>query len=822
MLKQRFTESLSPKKMKEAIVRMMYAEMLGHDASFGHIHAVNMTQQTTLQSKRVGYLASAVCLHAGHELTTLLVNTQRRDLKSSNYIEVCASLIAIPKLVNEEVLPALLPAVVALLEHPQEVVRKKAVMCLHRFYQVQPACVADLGDTLRRVLCDKDPAVMGASLFILHEMIESDESGKALKDLVPSFVSILKQITEHRLPSSFDYHRVPAPWIQIKLLKVLSSLGASDQRASEGMYEVLYEVLRRADTGINIGYAVIYECVRTITTIYPSIQLLETAANHISRFVSSENHNLKYLGIKALASIVQVDQKYALDHQLLVVECMEDPDETLKRKTLDLLFRMTNASNVVFVVDKLLYHLRDTTDVAFRTSLVERITQLAERYAPDNSWYISTMNAVFEHGGELVRADVSHNLMRLIAEGSGDDEDADMELRKYAATTYYNLLAKPKLPDVLIQIVCWVLGEYGYLCDEVELTEIAERLCDAAERQFTEAKTRCWVIVAIVKLVPQLGEAAEGAAELCAKWAASSDVTVATYCQQFEAMLNNVGAMTASLPVDASCEDLEPDAHLAFLDNYVHAALQNGAQPYLAPNDRPDELDVAVKRHDATPTAAADSGPGGGGLRFTEYEKPAEPVRTNMYEPTPTAASYGDGGGALGGGGASNGAAGGLNTSGVAAKWGAAGFNAAAGGGGLGGGAMAAAAPAPAATRPPRRRPARSRRRRRRRRARPPPRRAPASSRRRKDGSGALRRHLVARRAARRPRRPRRPRRGRGRGGAAVGEEEEEEGSRRRRRRRRPRRFARRPLRRAAAAAPPLVRRRRRPPRRPRASTSSL
>ena len=77
---------------------------------------------------------------------------------------------------------------------------------------------------------------------------------KSFKDLIPSFVSILKQITEHRLPSSFDYHRMPAPWIQIKLLKVLSSLGASDQRASEGMYEVLYEVLRRADTGINIGY----------------------------------------------------------------------------------------------------------------------------------------------------------------------------------------------------------------------------------------------------------------------------------------------------------------------------------------------------------------------------------------------------------------------------------------------------------------------------------------------------------------------------------------------------------------------------------------
>ena len=59
---------------------------------------------------------------------------------------------------------------------------------------------------------------MGASLHLLHNMIEAKNT--FMTDLVPSFVSILKQITEHRLLSSFDYHHTPAPCIQIKLLKV--------------------------------------------------------------------------------------------------------------------------------------------------------------------------------------------------------------------------------------------------------------------------------------------------------------------------------------------------------------------------------------------------------------------------------------------------------------------------------------------------------------------------------------------------------------------------------------------------------------------------
>jgi len=144
ILKQHLNQpNISAKKMKEYMIRAVYAEMLGHDASFAYIHAVKLTHEKNLMAKRIGYLTCNLFLNKDHELMLLLINTMQRDLQSANHLETCAALTSVCRLVNLEMIPAISPAVFNLLSHSQESVRKKAVVAVHRFYKLVPETVIE-------------------------------------------------------------------------------------------------------------------------------------------------------------------------------------------------------------------------------------------------------------------------------------------------------------------------------------------------------------------------------------------------------------------------------------------------------------------------------------------------------------------------------------------------------------------------------------------------------------------------------------------------------------------------------------------------------
>ncbi|KAJ9457126.1 AP-4 complex subunit epsilon [Diplonema papillatum] len=578
VLKSKMGEKdIDKKQMKEYVVRLLYCEMLGHNAEFGYIHCVNLIASTELLEKRTGYLAVQLTISPENDLLYLVVSAIQKDLKSSNFLEVCCALNAATKLINTELMTCVIEDVRKCLDHEQAIVKKKAIVCIHAFWRKNEFGVG-APKQYHSVLCDKDPAVMACALNFLQDLscLNPEEN----KHLVLSFVSILQQICEHRLKKEYDYHRIPAPWIQIKLLKLLAILCHQDPEKSREAYLVVEEAMKRAaDSGINIGFAVIYECVKTITCLAPQKELLEEAAEAISKFLTSPNPNLKYLGITSLSRIVLIDPSYAAEHRKIVMGCLEDHDETIKRKTLDILYAMTNPDSVELIVARLIKFLGAAHDVYLKADLVSNVCELAFRFFPTMEWYIGTMNHVIKLGEQYVDSQIVQGMLKMIAEGSEElEEDENEQFRLYAVDSYYQLLdATEKLPETLIQIISWVLGEYGFMSQQYSKNDIIDKLCDLLEKT-DDVDTRGYIITALMKLTAPLGSVPDTVCELVSAYKSSSSVALQQRCYEFLELAKHPALMVEALPLDGCCEDLEVDPELSFLDGVVRTALAGGAK----------------------------------------------------------------------------------------------------------------------------------------------------------------------------------------------------------------------------------------------------
>eukprot|EP01065_Artemidia_motanka_P047938 TRINITY_DN7608_c0_g4_i1.p1 TRINITY_DN7608_c0_g4~~TRINITY_DN7608_c0_g4_i1.p1 ORF type:complete len:1023 (+),score=422.67 TRINITY_DN7608_c0_g4_i1:112-3069(+) len=619
-------KDIDRRQMKEYVVRLLYCEMLGHNAEFGYIHCVKLIASPDLLQKRTGYLSVQLTIAPENELLYLIVAAIQKDLKSSNYLEVCAALTAATKLINAELMQCVLQDVQQCLKHISPLVRKKAIVCIHAFWRRNDIGIGD-AKQYQQILCDKDPSVMAGALTFLHDLccLAPDEH----KHLVPSFVSILKQVCEHRLTREYDYHRIPAPWIQIKLLKLLSILCHQDVERSIQTYEVLGEVMKRADSGMNIGHSVIFECVKAITCLAPNQELLEAAADSIAKFLTSPNPNLKYLGITALSRIVLINPAYAVEHQHIVIDCLEDHDETIRRKTLDLLYAMTNENNVEVIVLRLIKFLATAHDVYLKADLVHNICDLAYRFYPTMEWYIDTMNRVIKLGWVHVDNQTVQGMLKMIAEGDDElEDDVNERFRLGTVQTYFQLLqTDEKLPETLVQIIAWVLGEYGYMSAENTRDDLIDKLCDLLESPHDQVETRGWIITALMKLCAQSGSCVPGhVQELVTGLRSSQCLTLQQRCYEFLELGKHHALMASVLPLDGCCEELEVNAKLSFLDGVVQQAMASGAKAYKKQSDdfaMPENIDTGLRTEKyADPT-----------MQQVNLEEDAPPEVTEDNEP---------------------------------------------------------------------------------------------------------------------------------------------------------------------------------------------
>jgi len=94
------------------------------------------------------------------------------------------------------------------------------------------------------------------------------------------------------------------------------------------------------------------------------------------------------------------------------------------------------------------------------------------------------MNKLYEIGGDLITADLSNKFITTISEY---EKEIDGEkFRDVTIKIYLKILKKnSNIPDSLLQVIAWIMGEYGAtLPDPKKQVKILEFLCDAAYRPF--------------------------------------------------------------------------------------------------------------------------------------------------------------------------------------------------------------------------------------------------------------------------------------------------------------------------------------------------
>ena len=147
--------NILPKRMKELLIRALYIEMLGHNAEFAYIHAVNLTQSKNLVLKRMGYLLCSLFFNQESELLIMLISTIQKDLASSNIHEIVIGLTALTKLMNTSIVGSVADAVVKLLSHQTDLVRKKTLLVIEKIQRVSPNYLSDYGEKMKKGLCDR-------------------------------------------------------------------------------------------------------------------------------------------------------------------------------------------------------------------------------------------------------------------------------------------------------------------------------------------------------------------------------------------------------------------------------------------------------------------------------------------------------------------------------------------------------------------------------------------------------------------------------------------------------------------------------------------
>ncbi|KAL9087323.1 MAG: hypothetical protein Q9159_003669 [Coniocarpon cinnabarinum] len=415
----------------------------------------------------------------------------------------------------------LFPEVESMMTTANPYIRRKAALCAVRICRKVPDLQEHFIEKAKSLLNDRNHGVLLCGLTLVTSMCEAEDDAEEevdesvvemFKPVTGSLVKVLKGLASSGYAPEHDVSGIADPFVQVKVLRLFRVLGRGDTEISEQINDILAQVATNTDSSKNVGNSILYETVLTILEIEADTGLRVLGVNILGKFLSNKDNNIRYVALNTLIKVVAIEPNAVQRHRNTILDCLRDPDISIRRRALDLCFTLINADNVRYLVRELLAFL-EVADNEFKPNLTSQIGISADRFAPNKRWHVDTMLRVLVLAGNYVKEPILASFVRLIA--------TSPELQTYAVQKLYVNLQEDISQEGLSLAGAWCIGEYGdsllrggtyeeeQLVKEVRESEIVDLYARMLSSSFKGQIVTQYIVTSAMKLSTRFRDPAQ-------------------------------------------------------------------------------------------------------------------------------------------------------------------------------------------------------------------------------------------------------------------------------------------------------------------------
>ncbi|CAF0737741.1 unnamed protein product [Brachionus calyciflorus] len=365
-----------------AINKLCYLQMIGYDISWASFNIIEVMSSTKFTFKRIGYLAASQTFHEGTDVLMLTTNLIRKDLGSQSMYECGVAISGLACFLTPDLARDLVNEIMNLMTSNKPYIRKKAVLIMYKIFLKYPDALRPSFPRLKEKLDDPEPSVQAAAVNVICELARKNP--KNYLSLAPIFFKLMSVSTNN--------------WVLIKIIKLFGALTPLEPRLGKKLIEPLTNIINSTS-----AMSLLYECINTVLAVLVSISsgqpnhnsAIEVCLQKLRILIEDSDQNLKYLGLLAMSKILQTNPKSVQMHKDLIMQCLDDKDESIRLRSLDLLYGMVSKKNLMEIIKKLMMHMSKAEGTHYRDELLAKIIDICSQnnyqFVTNFEWYVSVL-----------------------------------------------------------------------------------------------------------------------------------------------------------------------------------------------------------------------------------------------------------------------------------------------------------------------------------------------------------------------------------------------------------------------------------------------